>query len=301
MNCEHGVYTKIMDSGDIIKPALQELKNAPRVEMVAQSIPNEEHPTRNEDSFFYSQSEGVFAVFDGVSHPARGDVASRQAKDSVSSELFKSQLRGLSFEEFTSRVYSSLIKANESVFARAQREGEMGTTASVGAIWEGPGGEKKLLVGNVGDSRVYIFRTGKLTQVTLDDGIVRGAGKTEEEDRLLQAKFNNVTDLGRDLPDQFEQRLFLRRNILTQMIGGEKKVIPRLYRVDLKAGDLLLACSDGISDNLADFEIEEILKTSRNLDEGMHQLLFVAQGRSRNEGRELRAKPDDMTGILVKV
>ena len=93
----------------------------------------------------------------------------------------------------------------------------MGTTASVVYIWEGGSGERKAIVGNVGDSRVYLLRNGRLKQITLDDNCVRLTIPNKKQARLLQSKLNNITDPQSQLTDS-EQMLFNSLNKMTTRV-----------------------------------------------------------------------------------
>ena len=231
---------------DIGRRTPKELRKIPpTIEMRGFSQPSERHPEINEDSLFFFESARVFGIFDGVSQGGKGKIAADLARDYVRDNLF-ARPPGMSADQVEGYLIRTLVNANALVSQRARFEGEMSTTASVGIIWEGTAGERKLIVANVGDSRVYLLRNGKLQQITLDDNYVRGLSATEAKARELQAKFNNTTNPQAQLTAE-DQNLIGRRNIVTQAVGAGR-VEPRVHVVDLKSRDIILACSDGISD-----------------------------------------------------
>jgi serine/threonine protein phosphatase PrpC len=177
----------------------------------------------------------------------------------------------------------------------------MGTTASVVKIWEGSQGEKKAVIGNVGDSRFYIRHTnGSLEQVTLDDNTIREmlAKQTISltEARALQNKLSNATDLSTLTPQ--EKSLFENRNSISQALGHNAS--PRIHVVDVRVGDKLIITSDGIHDNLTDTEISKIVAQSPDNQKAVENLIEAAKRRSRDT-KHLRFKPDDMSAVIAEI
>ena len=159
-------------------------------------------------------------------------------------------------QQIKDAIYNALQDANQCVYNQAQVEkSDMGTTGVVAYIWEGQG-KQKAIVGSVGDSRAYIYRRGKVEQITLDDGIVKMVTKDDEQKaRVIQARLNNV--INPNDPSQLapeERYLYDKRNLITQAIGT-KNIVPNTYVIDLQPGDKLLLASDGVTDNLTDKEI----------------------------------------------
>lgn len=225
---------------------------------------------------------------------AAGDEASRIARDQVVRSILSMQ-EGLTSQQAKAKIEELLIKANAAVYQRARAENSnMETTASVVYIWEGAGGERKAIIGNVGDSRVYLLRGGSLEQITLDDSRVRAAMPNEQAARQLQSKLNNVVDPQRELTD--EERAFFKLRRETQGLG-RRSVEPRIHSVDLQPADRLIVCSDGISDNLTNNEILAILNANQNNARAVQKLIVASQARNRT--RHPRAKPDDMTVAII--
>lgn len=267
-----------------------------RVSIQAESIASERHPDRNEDTVFGDQETGIFGVFDGVGGYDGGDKASSIAKDAVKKTLQRFS-REMTLQQTQEIMSLALIEANEAVIkeGRKTQGSKMATTASIGIVWNGAKGEKKAIIGNVGDSRVYLFRNEKLEQVTLDDNRVSSSFPSKQA-RQLQAKLNNVVDPERELTRN-ERDFFNSRNQIAQALGSGH-IVPRITTIDLLPLDKLLVCSDGISDNLTDKEMEGLLNSNPDTSIAIRNLIEASKTRSRTG--QPRSKPDDMTALIVE-
>jgi serine/threonine protein phosphatase PrpC len=153
------------------------------------------------------------------------------------------------------RVTAALREANRRVFeaARAHHGARgMGCTAEVILI-DGP----TAVVGHVGDSRVYRYRKGKLIQVTRDHTLV---GRLVELGQITEA----------------EAEIHPRRSELHQAIGGRPDVYPDIYAVTLEPGDWLVACTDGLSNQVPVEAIQGVLRESRNAERAARRLVNLA-------------------------
>lgn len=192
----------------------------------------------NQDVFFYSTQPvgplpNLFIVADGMGGHKAGDYAARFAIDvcveSVRTSTCASPIKALD---------QAVKLANSKVFEKSEQNEEyrgMGTTMVLCFIEDG-----QLYVANVGDSRLYLLGDG-LNQVTEDHSyvaaMVRAGELTEEEARVH--------------PD---------RNMITRAIGVSENVRIDYFEVDLKAGDSILLCSDGLTNMVTDEEIRRILQ-----------------------------------------
>ena len=274
-------------------------KNSPFLfESYGESAMNAKHPEHpNEDAFFTDSQSGAFGVFDGVGGHASGKIASTETKRYIA-ERMKNIPNEFTLQQAEAAVTSILQGANEVLYQSGQRENEERfTTASVVYIWEGDTGERKAIIGNVGDSRVYLQRGGTLEQITYDDNELRTYTENETQGRQLQAKMNNVADPEAELSEN-ERILFKYRHTITQAIGFQS-VEPRISVVDIGENDLILACSDGLSDNLADKEIEQRLRAHTDNQATVKTLIQDARARSLDKEHP-RRKPDDTTAVIVE-
>ena len=187
----------------------------------------------NEDVFAIHPDIGLALVADGMGGAACGEIASSLAAKSVNDYFAVSQ--GLPPVEL---IEGSIRFANERVWQAAQTPNGcdgMGTTL-VMAHWS----ETELWVANVGDSRGYILRNGLLRQLSYDQ--------------------NLANDLRQSLQLTDEQIAgYPQRNALTMAIGTREEVQCRMCHGALEDGDMVLLCSDGLSNPLRDHAITAIL------------------------------------------
>ncbi len=179
--------------------------------------------TNNEDGFGYDLASRIFVVCDGMGGMAAGEVASATAIK----ELVENFSRDAGAEATTEdRLYRAILSANQQVFELAQSKEElrgMGTTL-VAACIDG----RRLLIGNVGDSRAYFLRGGVCAQITNDHSFLaeqvrKGAMNIEE------AKASPL------------------QSVITRAIGTTETVEPDIFTGDLETGDIVLLTSDGLT------------------------------------------------------
>ena len=270
----------------------------------AHTLPSERRPEQNQDAILLDKENGIFAVFDGVGGNAAGEVAAQDTKKFIAGRL-REIPEGVSPQEIAEAIENALIEDSEKIFEKAEANPDeykgMGTTASVVKIWES-GDERKAIIGNVGDSRVYKLSTdGHLEQITLDDGYWRNEFE-EEKLREIQEKLSNLTNLT-DLSElSGDEGMFWHcKDVISQFLGREEKIVPRIHTIDVSKGEKLLITTDGIHDNLTDKKIGEILSQTGSPEEAAQALVSEARERSRDDEKENpRAKPDDMSAIVVE-
>jgi protein phosphatase len=182
---------------------------------------------RNEDS--YVVAPPLFAVADGMGGAQAGEVASKLA----AAALEETDSGALSGPE---RLISLIREANRRVYERASSDpttSGMGTTMTV-ALVEPDG----VTIGHVGDSRAYLYRDGRLEQLTDDHSLVNELVKSGK--------------LSRE-----EAELHPQRSVITRAVGTDPDVDVDAFVVDAQEGDVFVLCSDGLTDMVADDEIEE--------------------------------------------
>jgi serine/threonine protein phosphatase PrpC len=118
----------------------------------------------------------------------------------------------------------------------------MGTTATLALVVNG-----MVYFAQIGDSRAYILRDGAATQMTKDQSLVQ-----------------RMVDAGKMTAEQAERSEH--RNIILQALGPEQQVVPELTRERLMNGDIMLLCSDGLSNQLTPQEMVAIVGKNRDLD-----------------------------------
>jgi len=206
--------------------------------------------TRNEDSFLVSEDLQLFVVADGMGGHSGGEYASRLAVatmeevlQSMNSDPEATVISGVNSEEteYGDRLKYAIEVAGQKIFDQAIYDPDlkgMGTTITTVMV------DKQLAyVANVGDSRVYLLREDDIKQLTTDHSLVSEqmrAGLISEKD----AKKHKL------------------KNIITRSVGYQEEVEIDVTKVELKTGDKILLCSDGLTNMIEDKEIQNIINTS---------------------------------------
>ncbi|MDE5590666.1 MAG: Stp1/IreP family PP2C-type Ser/Thr phosphatase [Acetatifactor sp.] len=207
----------------------------------------------------------LFIVADGMGGHNAGDYASKLAVETMVEEI------ALSAEQEPEAVLRMAVeKANAMVNGSAKKAPElegMGTTIVAASI-EG----STLSVTNVGDSRLYVVGGHEIRQITRDhswvEDMVRSGGMGREE--------------ARNHPD---------KNIITRAVGAEDSVKTDFFSVTLREGDMILMCTDGLTNMLNDEEIRMVLDGARDIVEKAEELVRRA---NENGGR------DNISVILIE-
>ena len=213
---------------------------------------------RNEDSYLVDDENRLFAIADGMSGHARGDIASRLAIQIFEEWVAEtpnpaSDLGPIKRLEILENL---AIEANRRVYAMGQDSHQyhrMGTTLTAGFVTP-----SYLAYVHVGDSRLYILHNDILTQITTDDSLVQ-----------------KMVDKGEITPE--EGRVHSKRNIITQAIGLTEEVSLTTDICPLSAGDIILACTDGLHDLITDdTETCDIISSASTLEEASENLINKA-------------------------
>ena len=225
----------------------------------------------NEDNFAVSDwgNRWLFIVADGMGGHAAGEVASEMAVQTIEREL--QGLRDPDGEEAEEKLAEALRKANRTIHDRTITEVDkqgMGTTASVLLLWE-----SKYLIGQVGDSRVYLLRDGELQQLTKDHSYVQ-----------------EQVDAGFLTPEQARYHPY--SNVITRCVGASPEVEPDIYHGEVKVGDLFLVASDGLTGMVDDRRLQILLMSRAAPERKVHALIAEANG---------RGGLDNITAIVVQI
>ena len=191
---------------------------------------------QNQDSYYLKPLRPDLAlaiVCDGMGGARAGNVASALAIEAASAYF-----ETLSDEEFLKAPEEHLSRAaklaNKAVYRKSGQDKDcrgMGTTMVAALLSDGKG-----YVLNIGDSRAYHIGGEGIVKVSRDHSVV--------EDMLYRGELT---------PE--EARLHPQKNLITRCLGVEPEVEPDLYEVELKEGDFLLLCTDGLSNTLTDQEL----------------------------------------------
>jgi protein phosphatase len=201
----------------------------------------------NEDSIFIGDYYAVVA--DGMGGHNAGDVASKLIIESIENAFSEK-----SSEDITPKDLKKAISdANKEVWGNAKRNPErkgMGSTVTL-AVFKG----SKVFIGQVGDSRAYKYSDANLTQITKDHSYVQqliDEGHITKKEAIKHPK----------------------RNVITRAVGAHIDVEIDFFAVDIKPGDVILLCSDGLISCVSDSEIADIL--SGDISSASERLVKVA-------------------------
>lgn len=220
----------------------------------------------NEDSLSVVPDLGLFIVADGMGGHSAGEVASRQAIETIVDFLrmgeeetarFAPPAPNPNLSETENRISSAVQLANRDVHKLAEDHSEfhgMGTTI-VGILIDP---DKPLAgIAHVGDSRCYRVRDGKIEQLTLDHSWVS---------EQLQKKI--IT------PEEAKNHRW--KNVITRALGHRRDVEVDVQTTDLRPNDLYLLCSDGLCGLVDDDNLRRILLSHADLDEVVTDLIRAA-------------------------
>ncbi len=193
----------------------------------------------NQDSLLINKDLGLFIVADGMGGHSGGEVASAMAVSVVEevilrfgdSRMSARELIKMTFEEASRRIFDRTLNESPELLG-------MGTTMVLAYI-----SKDTLYIGNVGDSRCYLFENHNLWQLTEDHSLI-----------------NEQLRAGVMSEEQVNQ--LIGRNVITRSVGFERDVVPDIIEREIKAGEIFLLCSDGLSGLVTDQRITEILNNN---------------------------------------
>jgi protein phosphatase len=223
----------------------------------------------NEDAIGEDLEHGLLVLADGMGGYQAGEVASQLAVSTILSQvrgyqaLLEDPAPAGAIESVAKLLRQAVERANTAICASArenpQQEG-MGTTVVAGLIYA-----RHFLVANVGDSRCYLLRNGVFTQITKDHSLVQ-----------------EMVDAGQYTREQAQR--VMSKSIVTRALGVETDVRVDLFDTPMEDDDVLMMCSDGLSDMLSDEAMQQILSDhSTNLKRAAQTLVSQANA---NGGRD---------------
>jgi protein phosphatase len=234
----------------------------------------------NEDSTATDAEHGLLILADGMGGYKAGEVASAIAVLTVLEDIKAAIKDGETTRQLpdgTNGAIPDLVRqainhANTMIYDLAQKEAEcqgMGTTIVTGVIHG-----NIITVGNVGDSRLYRFRAGKLQQITKDHSLIQ-----------------ELIDRGLYTPEEAMAKM--PKNLVTRALGLSMRVEVDIIQEPVETGDIYLLCSDGLNDMVNDEEIHLTLsKYSANLVQAAENLVQLANSKG---GR------DNISVVLVRI
>lgn len=217
----------------------------------------------NEDSYLINESLSLFAVADGMGGHEAGEVASELAVQT----LEKAMLDGANQQ---GDLLSAIQQANSEIYHKAQENPSlhgMGTTITVVHCLAG-----QVSIGHVGDSRAYLLRRGQATLLTRDHSLV-----------------NELVRCGQISEEEAENHP--QRHIVTRALGTEPTVEVDLLSPVIEPGDIILLCSDGLSNLVKGDEMAQIMQHNASTSLALKTLKQLALDRGGF---------DNITALLIE-
>ena len=214
----------------------------------------------------------LFVVADGMGGAAAGELASQMATETIYQQMVRAwgTEREVTAQRFAYRLKEAVEVANEQIHAYAAAHPEvrgMGTTTTaVGVLAD------HFFLSQVGDSRAYLIRNGQAVQLTRDQSLMQ---------RLVEAGELTEEEAARSE----------RRNIILQALGPDARVKVDLTHQEVRKGDILVLCSDGLTGTVKKEEIATVATRERDLLAACDKLIALA-----NE----RGGPDNITVVQAR-
>ena len=224
----------------------------------------------NQDYVYTSESPvgnlpNLFIVADGMGGHNAGDFASKYTVEQIVAYIQKAPMTSP-----VDLIRGAVTKANASLMAMAKSDTSlsgMGTTVVIATI-----AGDCMYVANVGDSRLYLLRE-ELRQITRDHSLVQEMVRMGEMD-AAEAKFH---------PD---------KNIITRAVGAFEELQIDFFEEHVQPGDVILMCTDGLSNMVDDMDIRQIIQTGRDVVEKVQHLVETA---NRGGGK------DNITVAIIEI
>lgn len=210
----------------------------------------------NEDSVgIFTNQQGVklAIIADGIGGNQGGDVASEMAVTHIGHSFKLSNAKTI--DETKDWLQKQIASENQDIRNRSEQFIDlkgMGTTVVLAVIFN-----QTVLIGNIGDSRGYLLRDHVFSQVTEDHSLVNELIKRGELSRQAA-------------------RVHPKKNVITRSLGIEKAVQIDTHYLELTDNDMLLLCSDGLTDMVNDDQIQAVLENEAALQDKCDQLVKLA-------------------------
>ncbi len=233
---------------------------------------------QNEDSLFLDDRMGLYVVADGMGGHNAGEVASKLVVETIRDYIRQGQSDG-PVEELVG-IGANLSKEARLLLAGIQlsnrivhqtalsNEAYRGMGSTVSAVYFT---EKTFIVANVGDSLIYLIRNGEIEQLAVPHTLV--AEQTERDPENAELLWSDF------------------KHVLTRAMGVDEKVKADISEVPFFKNDILVICSDGLTDKAADEEILELVYNRRS-EKACKSLVDLANARGGD---------DNITAIVLKV
>ena len=220
--------------------------------------------TTNQDSFkkgIINEAIAYAVVCDGMGGVNGGHIASNMATSVIEKDLSLNIYPLITSEMIKPIIEDAVKNANNKIYRESIKDKElngMGTTCVLALVMNGTAH-----IINVGDSRAYLIKDKKITQITKDHSIVQ---------ELID--FGQITET--------EAKNHPQKNIITRALGTEKEVVIDYYDFPFE-DNIILLCSDGLSNYLSEEEILKFLSENDNLESACQNMIDAVNNRGGND------------------
>lgn len=228
----------------------------------------------NQDYYYFSKSSKLplFIVADGMGGHKAGEVASKMAVNVIVKVFTEADINKLDREDaIIDTIRRAIVEANNVIFQKSIEDLEcngMGTTITIAYLLN-----NKLIIGHIGDSRAYSIKDNELKQETEDHSLVAQLVKNGS----ITAK---------------EAQFHPQKNIITRAVGTSKSIDIDIVIAEVKKDDIILLCTDGLTNMVEESEIKNIISSNENMQSACDNLVKKA-----NELGGI----DNITVIAVKI
>ena len=229
----------------------------------------------NEDNWYVNEpspiSKSFYAIVaDGMGGHNAGDVASNMATNTISKYINKHYTDELSYDALKALLIKAVEESNRQILAESIKSREktgMGTTLVMCFIIN-----NKAIVTHVGDSRLYLIKKEKIHRMTKDHSLI---AELIDEGKITETEALNHPQ----------------KNVITRAIGTDHIVDIDVYEFSLTDGDIILLCTDGLSNMISDDEIKDTILNSENVIIAPKNLVDLANK---------KGGADNITAVILK-
>ncbi|SES66188.1 protein phosphatase [Natronincola peptidivorans] len=225
----------------------------------------------NEDNYcIYENGVALYMVADGMGGHKSGEIASSIAIDSIKNHIIRYLTDEFEEPAIKGVIFEAFNRANQEIYDKSANNFDcegMGTTVTMALIIQG-----KLFIGHVGDSRAYLLRNSELEQITQDHSLVAELvrnGSITEREALKHPQ----------------------KNIITRCLGTDESVKADIFSLDFVEGDMLILCTDGLTNFVDKEEIKRAILEKEDCMEGCSYLVSLANQRGGY---------DNITVVIIK-
>lgn len=215
--------------------------------------------SNNEDAFYICNEncilDNLYIIADGMGGHKAGEVASSIAINAFNKYLSESICKPVNESAILDIMVDAIQTSNKEIYKISEENPEflgMGTTFDAAVVCK-----NKIFIAHVGDSRVYIMREKKLFQVTKDHSLV-----------MEMVKNGEIT--------MEEALVHPNRNIITRALGTKNDIEIDTFIENINDVDIILMCTDGLTNMIKDSEIENILNLEKSVEEKLEILVDTA-------------------------